>query len=227
MIKNTLILALAAMIGSASFAQKTDAELNPKDPKAQEILDALSEKATAFKSFKADFEYTLENKVEGINETQKGNVTMMGKDKYILKIAGQEIVSNGETVWTFIDDVKELQIAEMPEEDDQDGNLMNPANAFHLYKTGFKYMHEGTATVNGKTVDVIKMFPINPDKKRYHTIVLNIDKAKMELVSIEVKGKDGNTYTYLLKNFQSDIAITGAAFEFDENRADDIIDMRD
>ena len=104
---------------------------------------------------------------------------------------------------------------------------MNPANAFHMYKTGFNYMYEGKASVEGISVDVVKMFPIDPTKKRFHTVLVNIDTEKNELVSMLVKGKDGNTYTYRLKNFRSDINISFEAFEFDENRADDIIDLRD
>lgn len=227
MIKNSLVVALLMIFNAALFAQKTQEELNPKDPKAKEILDALSSKASAYKSFKADFEYTLDNTVEKIHETQKGQVTMMGKDKYILKVAGQEIVSNGTTVWTFIADAKELQIADMPEESEQDGNMMNPANAFHMYKTGFNYSYVGKATVDGRAVEQIKLYPTDPKGKRFHTIIMNIDTEKMELVSVIVKSKDGNTYTYRLKNFTPNITITPAAFEFDENRADEIIDLRD
>ena len=117
------------MSTALTYAQQAEKDLNPQDPKAQSILDALSDKASAYKSFTADFEYTLINKTEGINETQKGKVTMKGKKKYKLEVAGQEIVCNGETVWTFIKDAGELQISDVPEESEEDGNIMNPANA--------------------------------------------------------------------------------------------------
>ena len=223
------LIAAMVMISSLqiSFAQRAEEDLNPKDPKAQEILDALSNKASSFKSFSADFEYTLVNKNEGINETQKGSVVMMGKDKYKLNIVGQQIISNGETVWTYIEDVGEVQITDMPEEDEDDGNLMNPANAFHMYKNGFKYQYAGKETVDGMEADVIKLFPTDPGKRPFHTIIVNVDKPKLELISMVVKNKDGNTYTYRLKNFKSNIGVTTADFEFDESQADDIIDLRE
>lgn len=225
--KNYILPMLMMIISFSAQSQQDERDLNPKDPKAQEILDKLSKKADAYKSFSADFEYTLVNNTEGINETQAGKVTMMGKKKYKLEVAGQEIMSNGETVWTFIKDVGELQISDIPEESEEDGNIMNPANAFHMYKKGFKYKYEGTATVDGQAVEVIKMYPMNPDGKNFHTIIVNVNTATMELVSMVVKGKDGNEYTYRLKNFKANIPVTDADFEFDEDRADDIIDLRE
>jgi hypothetical protein len=68
---------------------------------------------------------------------------------------------------------------------------------------------------------------MNPSGKNFHTIIVNIDADKLELVNMVVKGKDGNEYTYRLKNFKADIPVTDADFEFNEDRADDIIDLRD
>lgn len=215
------------LLTTVGVAQHDDKDLNPQDPKAQEILDALSKKAEEYKSFKADFEYTLVNNDEGINETQSGKVTMKGKKKYKLEVAGQEISSDGETVWTFITDVNELQISDVPEEDEDDGNIMNPANAFHMYKKGFKYKYDGKANIDGIEADVIKMYPMKPEGKNYHTVIVNIDKVKLELISMVVKGKDGNEYTYRLKNFTPNIELNDSDFEFDEDRADDIIDLRE
>ena len=58
-------------------------------------------------------------------------------------------------------------------------------------------------------------------------IIVNVDKAKLELISMVVKGKDGNEYTYRLKNFTPNIDVSDSDFEFDEDRADDIIDLRE
>ncbi|MEX2596196.1 MAG: outer membrane lipoprotein carrier protein LolA [Salibacteraceae bacterium] len=225
--KTTSAILIFFMIGISAFSQREESDLNPKDPKAQEILDALSNKAKEFKSFSADFEYTLTNDGESINETQKGSVKVKGNKKYQLNIAGQQITSNGETVWTFIEDVGELQISDMPEEDEEEGNIMNPSNLFHMYKKGFKYQYDGQATVDGKSAEVIRMFPVDPGSKPYHTVVVNVDKPNLELVSMIVKYKDGNIYTYRLKNFKSNINLTDADFEFDESKADDIIDLRE
>lgn len=225
--KLQLILGVMLLSSFTLVAQTEDKDLNPKDPKAQKVLDALSQKAKEFKSFKADFEYTLES--PDANETAKGSVLMKGQKKYKVNIAGREITCNGETVWTFVEDdnFSEVTIADLPEEDDEDGNMMNPANAFHMYKNGFKYRHDGTSTVDGTGVEIISMFPIDPGKKNYHTVILYIDTEKMELLKTVVKGKDGNEYTYRLKNFTPNVAVTDADFEFDESRADDVIDLRD
>ena len=208
-------------------AQTTEDELVPQDPKAQEILDALSNKAKEYKSFSANFSYTLVNKSEGMNESQSGSVMMKGRKKYKLNIPGQQIMSDGETVWTFISGPKELQISDVPEEDDEEGNLMNPANAFHMYKKEFKYQYAGQATVDGRSAEVIKLFPMNPAKKPYHTIIVNVDYAKLELISMVVLNKDGNQFTYKLKNFKADIPVTDADFIFNEDDADDVIDYRE
>ncbi|MEQ9187904.1 MAG: outer membrane lipoprotein carrier protein LolA [Cryomorphaceae bacterium] len=213
---------------TALFAQRSEEELTPQDPKAQEILDALSNKAKEYKSFTADFEYVMVNKEAGINEKQTGTVQMKGQKKYKLEVAGREIMSDGESVWTFLKEVGELQISEMPDEEEDEGNIMNPANAFHMYKKGFKYQYVGKETVDGKEADVILMFPMEPGKKPFHTVIVNIDKARLELISMVVKYKNGDMYTYRLKNFKANAPLSDSDFEFDEDRDDveDVIDLR-
>ena len=71
---SALFIAVILITGTM-IAQRSEEDLNPKDPKAQEILDALSNKAKEYKSFSSDFEYTLVNKTDGINETQSGSVS--------------------------------------------------------------------------------------------------------------------------------------------------------
>lgn len=222
-----LTLMLAVLFSAVGIAQTTDKDLNPQDPKAKELLEKLRNKVMGFESFKADLEYTLENKAAGLKETQEGSLLMKGKKKYKVAMSGREIYCNGETIWTYIPDVGELQITDIPDEEDEEGNIMNPANVFNMYEKGFKYQHTGQETVDGKTLDVIKMYPMNPEGKPFHTLIVYIDAEKLQLEKMVVKAKDGNTYTYKLKNFKSNVGAKDSDFEFDESEAEDVIDLRE
>ena len=76
-------------IGYATYAQQ--------DEYAKKILDAMSKKYESIPSYKANFVYKLENKVENINEMFKGEIIVKG-DKYHLLLSDQEIYNNGKTI---------------------------------------------------------------------------------------------------------------------------------
>ena len=48
------------------------------DPKAYEILEAMSKKYKAIPAFEAAISYTLTNETEKINEEVKGKITVKG-----------------------------------------------------------------------------------------------------------------------------------------------------
>lgn len=197
---------------------------NVKDPKAKAILDKLSATNKGYSSISADFIYKLENKADGIDEEQSGSILFAG-EKYKLIISGQEIISNGETMWTYIADADEVQISEVPEESD-DEMFMNPSKLFTIYESGFKYVYDKSETIDGKVVDVIKLYPENPDERSFHTIVINVLHEKNQIHSMVIKSKDGNIFSYELKKFSPNVSTNSATFEFDESKAGDVIDLR-
>ena len=83
-----LIIMVVALMTNTGWAQK--------DPKALAILDAMSDKYQNTEAFKAKLVYKLENPGEKLNETFRGEITVMG-EKYRLKIGEQEIINNGST----------------------------------------------------------------------------------------------------------------------------------
>lgn len=217
--------ALLMVLFTISFnllAQSSPSEAQvPQDPKAKAILDALTKKNKAYTTITADFTYKQENKDANINESQKGSVKLKGS-KYILKIAGQEIYCNGTKKFTFIPDAEEVQISNI-EKGDKDE--LNPSNLFTLYETGFKYKYEKEETTNGKTVDVIKLFPINPTKKNFHTAIIAVDKATNQIYYIKVLGKDGTNYTYFLDKITGNLPMEDSIFNFDVKKASEVIDL--
>jgi outer membrane lipoprotein-sorting protein len=84
-----------------------------KDPKASALLEEVSKKAKSFKSIKVDFSYTMVNAKAGINEEKTGTLLVSG-DKYKMAAAGQTILCDGKTIWTYIKSSNEVQVNDSP-----------------------------------------------------------------------------------------------------------------
>jgi len=217
----TIVLSLLAF---GLFAQQDAESKTPKDPKAKAILDKLSAKTKTYSSITAEFEFRLVNKGEGIDDKQKGTLILKG-EKYKVLLNQMEIICNSTTVWTYMKDVKEVQLAEV-DEDEDDAIFMNPKNLFTLYETGFKYVLADNEVKDGKAVNVIKLFPLDPSDKSYHTIILYIDKVKTEIQSFEMKSKDGNTFIYTISSFKPNIKYSDTFFEFKTPEGVEEVDLR-
>ena len=77
---------------------------------------------------------------------------------------------------------------------------------------------------------VIILYPsIKPEKKKFHTIKLYIDKVKKQITQVVMLMKDGSTQTYEIKSFKANAEIPEATFSFDLKpfKADQIIDERE
>ncbi|HSH68013.1 MAG TPA: outer membrane lipoprotein carrier protein LolA [Bacteroidia bacterium] len=175
------------------------------DPKAKSILDELSAKTKAYTTIKADFAYVIEKK-DNSKETQNGKIQIKG-DKYKLEITGHDIYCDGKTVWDFIKDANEVQVKDMVEGEE---DAVNPSTIFTLYENGYKYKFDGEDAVN----QTISLFPTNPDKKKFHTVKLTIDKTKKQITSVKMMMKDGSTQLFTIKSFTTNAPIADSEFVF-------------
>lgn len=213
----TCLFLLGAILGGHAQEQ------NPKDPKAKAILDKVSQKTKASNTIYMEFDYNLMNKQNGVDETQAGKVWMKG-DMYVLQLMDIKRYCDGKTMWTYSEDDDEVTINNAVNEDEEES--MSPTDLLTMYESGFNYQLLGTDTKNGKSVNVIKMYPEGGGKP-YHTVKMFINKTTNELVSIQIFGKDGNTITYNLKSITYDTPMDNTMFTFDTSKAGDVIDMRD
>jgi outer membrane lipoprotein carrier protein len=176
------------------------------DPKAKAILDELSTKTKAYTSIQAEFQMVVEKKDKS-KDTQSGKLKTKGS-KYKLEITGHEIYCDGKKVTDFIKDANEAQVKDM----ETGGDEVNPTNIFTLYEKGFKYKFDG----EDATTQTISLFPENPDKKKFHTVKLFIDKTKKQISSVKMLMKDGSTQTYTIKSFTPNAPLTDTDFIFDK-----------
>lgn len=205
-----LILAFA-FISLTSFAQDNK---DAKDTKAQAILDKLSNKMKAYKSFYIEFSSNIKNTSTGTNESETGKGWVKDK-KYYASYGDNTIISNGIKTWTIVKEEKSVYVTDATEDDEES---MNPKRLMTIWETGFKNKYEKEETLAGETVHVIYLYPKNPAKVNYHTIILYISKANNELKKAILKSKDATVMTYSLSKFEGNETIDDSKFVFDQKK---------
>ena len=206
-----------------SFAQAPAGE---QDPKAKAILDELSKTTKSYKTITAEYELILLNKDKKQTDKQSGKIQVKG-NKFKLEIPGNTIVCDGKTVWTHNKDAQEVTIKNF-EPNNEEG--LNPTNIFTMYETGYKYKYEKEEKIGANTYHVINLYPtVKPEKKKFHTIKLFVDKTKKQVHEIKMLMKDGGTQTYEIKSLTPNTPLADNVFVFDTKsfKADQIVDERD
>lgn len=202
------------------------ANAQDQDPKAKVILDELSKITKAYKTITTEIIFTILNKEKKPAEKpQLWKVQVKGQ-KFRLEIPGSSILCDGKTVWNFNKDAREVTIKNFdPESDEQ-----NPAKLFTMYENGYKFKYDKEEKVGVSLCHVIDLFPaIKPEKKKFHTIKLYVDKTKKQVVKLKMMMKDGTTQEYTVKSMKPNLEIADAVFVFDTKglKADQISDERD
>ncbi len=196
-----------------------------QDPKAKVILDDLSKTTKAYKTISADYAYTIFNKEKKQTDKLTGKVQVKGS-KFKLVIPGNIIVCDSKTIWNHNKDAAEVTIKNFdPNNDEQ----LNPSKIFTLYETGYKYKFDKEEKVGAITCNVVDLYPsVKPEKKKFHTIKLYVDKVKKQVVQLKMLMKDGGTQVYEIKSFKPNVEIPDATFTFDTKpfKADQITDER-
>lgn len=202
----TFLFLLAAVLGLSASAQD--------DPKSKAIVDKLIAKNKTYTSFDADFSSRLVNTASKLDVKQDGNIKVKGR-KFRLTLADNTVINDGTALWTYSKKSNEVSISDPKEMDE----TLDPANLFNVYEKGFKsqFVSEKPDAA-GVVVQTIKLFPLEPAKKAYHTVVLVVDKNKLEPKSVEMHYKDGNVVTYILKKFTPNAEFVDALFAFDKSK---------
>ncbi|PJJ60138.1 LolA family protein [Hymenobacter chitinivorans] len=210
---------LALLTLSVTMAHAASAQ---QDPKAGKILDQMSAKYQAMKAFKANFTQTLENDAAKVKENLTGDITVSGQ-KFRIKLNGQEIINNGQTMWTYMKAENEVNISDF----DPDEQEVSPTQIFTLYKKGYKYTYVQETKEAGEACDVIELSPENKDNPVFK-VRLTVSKVDKSVKSWKMFKKNGNRYTYTIRKFQPNPPIDATTFNFDKTKYKGVkvIDLR-
>ncbi len=200
--KKLLIAILSVFVGISAFAQQ--------DAKAEKILNEMSKKYQAMKTFKAAFSCSYYSPVNSKEEKTVGEILVKGT-KFILKLGDREIYNNGTYQWSYSKEDNEVTKTKYTPEDDD----INPTKIYSIYKKGYKYAINTEKGVNENPAlyDVVDLVPDDKNKSIFK-IRLVINKKDKSLKSWKLFEKNGNRYNYLLTTFKQNVPAEDKEFEF-------------
>jgi len=189
-----------------------------KDYKASALLDEVSRKAKSHKSIKVEFSYTMENTKARINEEKTGTLIVSG-DRYKMTAAGQTVICDGKTIWTYIKESNEVQVNALENKDD----ALTPSRLLTSYNANYRSKIIKSSDPSAETVELIPN-----TAKNFNRAVLGIDKVTKQVKSFTLYDKSGNTFTYKIRTYLTDTPVTDADFTFDAKKFPgvEVIDMR-
>jgi outer membrane lipoprotein-sorting protein len=213
--KASKLIVLFVFISISAIAQT--------DKKAQEILKGLSTKYKSYKSINASFSILIENDKDKTKQEQSGTLNLKGQ-KYKLQIAGQDIISDGKTRWTFVKDANEVQI----DNQKTDENSITPTNIFTIYEKGWNSKFMGEQKVKGVTYQLIELVPIDAKSKNIFKVKLTIDKSLKTITTAKVYDKNGSIQTITIDKFVANGANDDTIYVFSSAKypGSDIVDLR-
>lgn len=188
-----------------------------QDKKATALLNDVADKIQSFDNIMIDFEYKMVNKSQNINETMNG-MLLSKEEKYKLNVAGQQIISDGKTMWTYLESVNEVQINE-PMDDDES---FNPRTFLKSWSERFK-----VKLLTER--DHVALLELTPKEVSSITKVnVRVDKNKMQLLSLTMFDGNGSEFQYSIKRFVTNQIISDNEFSFDPRNYPgiEIIDLR-
>lgn len=192
-------------------AQKnvTYASSKDSDPKARQILKAVSEKIKTGKGVTFGFSFVTQA-AESAPVIQKGKAMILG-NKFVLDFPEQQLTSDGTTLWVYLKKRNEVQIQ------DAAGLAEDPISPYKLLKIHeapeLVYILAGESRVNGAVCDVVEFKPLNYDVE-YFKIKAEIDRAQSQYRSITLYLKSGDSYVLNITS-QANTPFADSLFAFD------------
>lgn len=205
-LNNFVLIIILNVINPDYLGQYSESE----ELKCERILQEVSDNIQKNNSSK--FNFKLEIKSEDINEIQNG-YALIEKEKFYYKTEEREVICDGINVWTYLPEDNECYIDLLEDLD----NTLNPSEIFTMWKEGFKYMYVKKILINNQTIHKIKMFPSQPDKSNFHTIIMDINESLKLISEASVKTKDGVTIKTTITELTSNPKINVKQFSWDEN----------
>ena len=191
-----------------------------KDPEAVKVLTEFRKNAASAPSVMMSFTINLYDAMEQQETEMDGEVVIKG-DSYRLTLPDNIIISDGKTVWNFMEEVNEVTIT--TPDPAEESLLSTPTMLFSLFEKGYKVR----LVEENSRESVIDLYP-EDIRVNLIRIRLIISKAGCSLKSAEYTTRDGITVTLTSKGYDLTHRPPSGTFSFNtsDHRGVEVIDMR-
>ncbi len=188
---------------------------------AEKLLKSVINKIASYDNFVADLSYTMVNTEMNIDEKKTGKIYVSG-DKYRIEMPGQTIISDGKTLWTYLEDSQEVMVSNMEDNDES----ISPTKILTSYDKNYDARFNRDATYKNSNLKLIDLKPT--EGKNFEKMSVLLNQKKLELENFSVYDKNGNVFTYHIINLKPNIDLPADTFTFDPKKYPDVevVDMR-
>lgn len=211
MFKTILACAFIA-IPAFQFAQ--DDRKIENDPKTLALLDKVSNNYHSSSSARVNFTLTVDSPEDDLFVESEGLV-LLKDQKYRIDTEDMLIICDNVKRYVYLKESNELQINYFEPEENE---IESPSELFDIYKNGYYYRTIKEATIDGRNIKVVELIPAKINESPYKKVHLHIDESKTIIAKAIIYSKDGITYTYGIKTFETNANLNDTEFSFDPSR---------
>lgn len=179
---------------------------------AQNLLELASKQMESYENIEFEFSYTLNNRIEQINQESSGKVTI-AEDKYKLKFLDAIQLFDGKALYTIVPENEEITITQA--NDDEDFGI-NPKELLKFHKKGYDYHWDISQRVKGKNIQFVKLIPTKEDGDIV-SLLLGIDTQKNHLYRLIEVGENGTVTTLTINQIKVDNSLPENFFVFNQD----------
>lgn len=186
---------------------------------AQDFLNTVIEKTKSFDDISIVFNYRMINEEAGINENLPGFGSMKG-NSYKINVSGQEMISNGELLWTHLIEDEEVMLSDVSEDESA-----NPLSIIESFSDNVSVSFIDNADSSVTTLEIKEN---DKDEASFEKINISVDAKNFSIKNVHVFGLEGNEFVYEIIEFKTNQNLPDSMFIFDETLFPDVevIDMR-
>jgi len=87
---------------------------------------------------------------------------------------------------------------------------------------------DGKIVTEKKSCQIIHLYPESPKSKEFHTIELVVEKATTQIISINIKFKNGSDQIIEITEYKPNVTMADALFSYDPSKypGAEVNDMR-